>query len=125
MKRHVVPTSESLFGLMERRAPSLYPPAQLHSETSRKAARAVEPKTGSQRGIVLAYIRSRGSSGAADFEGIAALKQDNPSMENAYRARRGELVQLGLIRLATGMRRVSPAGLECDVWIQALPGESQ
>lgn len=123
--KHVVHESESLFGLMERRAPALTPPSQKHSETSRKAARAVEPKAGTQRGIVLAYIRSRGLAGAADFEGIAALKQDCPSMENAYRARRGELVQLGLIRLATGMRRISPAGQECDVWIQVLPGENQ
>lgn len=125
MKRHVVHQSESLFGLMERRAPVLTPPAQLHSETSRKAARAVEPKAGSQRGIVLAYIRSRGLSGAADFEGIAHLKDQFPSAENAYRARRGELVQLGLIRLATGMRRISPAGLECDVWLAVQPGEDQ
>lgn len=125
MKKHVVNEHEWLFGGHTAATATLTPPSQKHSETSRAAAKSVEPKAGSQRAIVLDYIRSRGVTGAADFEGIAALKAQHHSMENAYRARRGELVQLGLIRLATGMRRISPAGQECDVWIAVLTGDNR
>ena len=120
--KHVVPAGESLFAIMERRpAPSTLP-YQPHSATSRIAAGVAKLKAGSQRRKVYDYLTSRGAAGAADFEGIRDLKPELPTAENCYRARRSELVEMGLVRLAVGMKRISPAGLECDVWLAVTEG---
>lgn len=110
--RHIVHESESLFGLMEGRVPF-----QSHSASSRLAAGEVKPKAGTQRGIVLAYLRSRGSQGASDFEGIRDLRDKITSIENAYRARRQSLAEDGFIKLAE-FKRINPSsGVECEVWV--------
>jgi hypothetical protein len=114
MKRHVVLTGQSLFGLMEGKAPTL--PYQSHSPTSRSAAALAKLKVGSQRWKVYQYLLRRGSHGAADFEGIADLKAELPTSENAYRPRRIELVDAGLAKFA-GFTRTSPAGGECDCYV--------
>lgn len=109
---HIVHESESLFGLMEGRVPY-----QSHSASSRLAAGKVKPKAGTQRGIVLAYLRSCGTNGAADFEGIRDLREKISSIENAYRARRQSLAEDGFIKLAE-FKRINPSsGVECEVWI--------
>lgn len=110
--KSVVHESESLFPLMERRIP----PHQSHSKTSLNAALQVQPRIGTQRFKVLEYIKSRGTDGACDFEGIRDMQKDLPTAANAYRARRIELENAGLILKAEFTRR-SPSGAECDVWI--------
>lgn len=113
--RHVVPESQSLFGIMERRAPSTLP-YQPHSPTSRAASGLAKLKAGTQRWKVYQYILSRGSDGAADFEGIRDMKAELPTSENAYRPRRIELLDAGLIKFA-GFTRTSPSGGECDCYV--------
>lgn len=114
MKRHVVPAGQSLFRLMEGREPTL--PYQQHSPTSRAGAALAKLKVGSQRWKVYQYLLRRGSHGAADFEGIADMKAELPTSENAYRPRRIELVDAGLVKFA-GFTRTSPAGGECDCYV--------
>lgn len=115
MAKHIVHTDESLFPLMEGKPV----PYQPHSETSKAAAKAVQPKAGSQRDIVLQHITLRGSFGVADHEGIRDLAEQIPSIGNAYRARRVELAREGLIK-KRALGRVNPVSKqECDVWMAA------
>lgn len=115
MSKHVVLTHESLFPLMEKRSPSTLP-YQPHSATSRLAAALAKLKAGSQRWKVYHFILKRGSHGTADFEGIAGMKAELPTAENAYRPRRIELLDAGLIKSA-GFTRTSPAGGDCDCYV--------
>lgn len=108
---------ESLFSIMDGVRSVDAPPAKaLTSATARAARLGVEPRVGSQSAKILAYIRSRGDAGAADFEGIRDLRAAIPTIENAYRDRRGRLAKKGLIELAYGVTRLSPAGQQCEVW---------
>lgn len=113
--KHVVSESQSLFGMMERRSPSTLP-YQPHSPTSRAASGRAKLKAGTQRWKVYQYILGRGSVAAADFEGIRDMKAVLPTAENAYRARRIELLDAGLIKFA-GFTRTSPSGGECDCYV--------
>lgn len=87
------------------------PPYQRHSETSLRAAVAMLPKVGTARRRVYDYISSRKDFGATDNEGI-----EYTGYVQGYRARRGELADMGLVRLA-GFRRRTRAGLEAEVWV--------
>lgn len=112
MSRHVVlHDHESLFSLMEKRVP--YQP---YSHTSRKAARNVQPKEGTQLHMALEHIRSCGAAGCADFEAIRDLHRLWPAVDNGWRARRTKLAKAGLIVLSP-ITRISPSGSECDVWL--------
>ena len=113
MARHVVPTNESLFPLMEGRVPYVS-----DSENSRTAAGVVKEKAPTQKQIVHDNIKSHGLHGVADFEGIRQLTGVITSVDNAYRARRDSLAKEGRIK-KRALKRTSPAGLPVDVWIDA------
>lgn len=87
------------------------PPFQRHSETSREAAIAIADEVTGLRGLVLAYIRTCGSAGSTDEEGITSLKM-NPS---TYRPRRIELNDLGYIKESGTRKTVS--GRNAVVWV--------
>lgn len=93
-------------GLFDRPAP-----AQRHSVTSVAAAKQIEPRTGTARGFVLAFIRGAGSRGATDEEIQTALNM-NPSTQ---RPRRIELVASGLV-FDSGETRATRSGSEAVVW---------
>ena len=115
---------ESLFSIMDGVRSVDAPPAKaLTSATARRARLGVEPRVGSQSAKILAYIRSH-PEGAADFEGIRDLKAAIPTIENAYRDRRGRLAKKGLIELVYGVTKTSPAGQQCEVWRATRKGNS-
>lgn len=111
-RRHVVPTNESLFPLMER------VPYVSDSKNSRIAAGAVKEKAPTQKQIILSHIEACGAYGVADFEGMRDLQSQISSIANAYRARRDSLAKEGRIK-KRAIGRTSPAGLPVDVWISA------
>lgn len=74
----------------ERRRPSA--PYQSHSETSKAAAKAIEPHLNSLQQKVFAYLQ--GVGGATDEQGITTLAMS----ASTYRPRRIELCRLGLVR---------------------------
>lgn len=119
MKKISLHENESLLTYMEgRRDVNTYT-----TETSRKARRKVN--MGKQNAIVLRYIQSRGSMGAADFEGIRDLIQAIPTATNSYRRCRLTLMKAGDIKLA-GFYRKSPSGCDCDVWVATgVPHEKE
>ena len=87
-------------------------PYQRRSATSRAAALSVEPKTGTQRAIVLAFLRGCGSSGATDEQMQAQI----PLSANTQRPRRVELVQARLV-VDSGLTRVATSGKDVVVWV--------
>ena len=87
-------------------------PYQRHSGTSYEAAERIAPSASSLRGMVLAYLRSRGEHGATDEEGQAKLCLDG----NTYRPRRVELARAGFVRM-TGQTRKTSAGRAASVWV--------
>lgn len=89
-------------------------PAQSHSPTSIAAAKAIEPKAGRGRGLVLDYLRSRGAVGATDEEMQIALADVMPP--NTQRPRRGELADAGLI-YKSGQTRKTLSGHPAVVWV--------
>lgn len=99
---------------------SLFPPATDTpglvrtdaATTSRKAAEAVWPTSGTKRAAVLAEITRAGSAGATDEEISAALEMS----PNTERPRRVELVRSGWV---VDSGKVRPTGSGCDstVWI--------
>jgi hypothetical protein len=89
---------------------------QAHSSTSRAAALAVFPRTGTQRARVLNYIRSA-RDGRTDEE-IATGLAMNPS---SVRPRRIELVTGGWVRAMTTaagyvVERPTRSGADAQVW---------
>lgn len=62
------------------------------SVTSARAARLVEPRTGSQRGAVLAFV-VEALNGSTDYE----VSRDLRILPNSGRPRRGELVDAGYL----------------------------
>ncbi len=88
------------------------PPHQRHSDTSRTAAVAVEPKAGTLRAIVLAWLRNRGDEGGTDEEMQSELQMRG----DTQRPRRGELYKAGLIR-PNGKKRITLAGNHSVVWV--------
>jgi hypothetical protein len=89
--------------------PALY---QRHSKTSKAAAWAIEPKRASGRGILLAFLRSRGPMGATDEE----MQRWAPMNDNTQRPRRGELVKGGFIH-QSGTTRATTSGHDAVVWL--------
>ena len=104
---------ESLFPLMERQAVI---PCSIQSRTSRKAAKDVEPRFGTQLHQAWMHIRSCGKAGCCDFEAIRDLAHLWPTIANGWRSKRDILAKKMLIVLAN-ITRISPSGSECDVWI--------
>jgi hypothetical protein len=91
-------------------------PAQAHSPTSKAAARSIEPRTGTLRGFVLAYIRGAGMNGATDEEMQSALSM-NPSTQ---RPRRIELVEAGFV-YDSNRTRPTESGRNAVVWLAVSP----
>ncbi len=91
---------------------------QPHSETSRAAWLESRPTAAVLRGVILAYIESRGENGATDEEIQAALMMPG----NTERPRRVELVEGGWVR-DVGARRATRAGRRAVVWVAKGGGE--
>lgn len=93
-------------GLFDRPAPYAR-----HSDTSKAAAKSIEPTSGTMRAIVLAFIRGRGASGATceEIEINMGMKHQTAS------ARVRELAQAGLIR-DSGERRNTSSGRPATMW---------
>lgn len=85
-----------------------------HSDTSKSAAEAIEPKVGTLRRKVLDRIRLTGSYGVTDEQGWHALNMD----QNTYRPRRIELWRAGLVK-DSGKRRRTTKGRTAVVWVAA------
>jgi hypothetical protein len=83
--------------------------AQEHSDTSRAAARWIEPKRPNLRVRVYAVIKRYGSATDEEIQLETGL---NPS---TVRPRRVELVELGLVR-DSGRRRPTRSGRRAVVW---------
>jgi hypothetical protein len=89
-------------------------PFQAHSETSRDAAKSIEPEAASLRGKVfkvLSVLRMYTFNGLTDEE-IQGFLDMNPSTE---RPRRIELVRLGLVE-DSGQKRKTASGRLATVW---------
>lgn len=107
MTTHHTSAPDFQLGLFDRPAP-----AQGHSTTSQVAAMEIEPRAGTLRGFVLAYLRGKGSTGATD-EQIQEDLNMNPSTQ---RPRRIELVAADLVR-DSGMTRTTRSGRGASVWL--------
>lgn len=88
-------------------------PYQRHSATSQASAMAVEPRTGTQRAVVLAYLRGCGDLGATDEQMQSCI----PMQANTQRPRRGELKNL---IQNSGRTRVTISGQQAVVWVAVL-----
>lgn len=80
--------------------------------TSRAAARAALPNTGTKRRKVFDFIRLQGDHGATDAEIIAGLGMAHQSVG----PRRLELLEAGLIAPAD-KQRATPTGVMAMVWV--------
>lgn len=87
-------------------------PYQRHSRTSRAAAVGIEPKVGTKRGMVLAFLRGCGPAGATDEE----MQRGIPMGPNTQRPRRVELVAAKLVR-DSGRERKTAGGDAAVVWV--------
>lgn len=87
-------------------------PYQHHSATSKAAAESIEPRAGTQKSLVLHYLRRMKDCGATDEE----MQRILPMSANSQRPRRQELVKLGLV-VDSGMTRKTDSGLDAVVWI--------
>lgn len=94
-----------------------FAPYQRHSRTSRAAAKGIEPKAGTKRAMVLAFLRGRGAIGATDDE----MQRLIPMSANTQRPRRVELVASGLI-VDSGMERDTSGGAGAVVWVAVEHG---
>lgn len=92
-------------------------PYQRHSRTSAAAAQNIEPKTGTKRALVLAFLRGRGAAGATDEE----MQQQIPMSPNTQRPRRVELVAARLIK-DSGQERNTSGGDAAVVWVAVEHG---
>lgn len=102
---------------MERQLDLFSPPAPSfdNAPTTRAAAQtAIKPDAARLRGQVLAYIRSRGASGATDQE----IQEHLDMSGDTERPRRRELQQAGLI-VDSGQTRLTPSGRAAVCWVAA------
>lgn len=100
MKRHTRQRQKRLFGTGYEPVADKQPvPPHSGSETSRDAAEAINPKTSTQRRVVLNYLLSN-PSGATDDEMQESLRLPG----NSQRPRRRELELAGLVK-DSGRRR--------------------
>ena len=82
------------------------------SSTSKAAAKAVEPRIGTDRARVLDCIKSCGARGATDDDVQAALGMDG----STQRPRRVSLAEAGLVQ-RFGIKRLTRKGSLADVWV--------
>lgn len=93
-------------------APGIRAPFQSHSETSQRAAQAIDGSLNALQLEVLRYLRACGAEGATDDE----LQRDLAMNPSTQRPRRIELLAKGLICDA-GMKRKTRSGRLATVWI--------
>lgn len=87
-------------------------PFQSHSMTSSDAAKAIEPKAGTLRSMLLNELRQFRESGLTD-----AQMQDHTGMDpSTQRPRRIELLKAGLIK-DSGRTRKTASGRQATVWV--------
>ena len=86
-------------------------PYAFGSATSKAAAKAVEPRVGTQKYEVLQYIKQCGDRGATDEELELALCLSGDTV----RPRRGSLADAWLIR-KSGTRKTT-SNRNADVWV--------
>ena len=84
-------------------------PFQSHSDTSRAAAALIEPRTGSLRHQVFAYLRHHGP--ATDEK----IQEELGMPASTERPRRVELVRDGLVA-DTGQRALTHSGRRAVLW---------
>jgi predicted ArsR family transcriptional regulator len=87
-------------------------PFQKHSDTSRAAADAIEPRMNAQHGRILGYLTGRGPTGATDEE----IALDLGIAPSTARPRRVELQRMGKAK-DSGRRKKTEAGRPAVVWI--------
>ena len=91
----------------------LFAPHVAGSQTSRDAARAIEPRADTLRRLVLDAITRAGDKGLTDLEGEAATGIGG----STYRPRRVELADGQLIEIRG--TRVTPSGRAAAVWVRS------
>ena len=89
---------------------SFAPPAQ-NTDTSRAAAKAIQPCAQTLRWSILACLRRHGEQGRTDLE----LEQELNMIGSTVRPRRGELVAAGLV-VDSGLTRPTASGRQAIVW---------
>lgn len=93
--------------------PSNAPTRRTDPDTSRDAAKAVQPAAADIAAQVLAFAKRKGREGFIDDDLLEAFPDGSPS---SYRTRRSELTQRNHI-LNTRQRRENAGGRECVVWM--------
>ena len=86
-------------------------PYARRSATSKAAAKAVEPRIGTQIAKVLGYIKLCAEAGATDDE----IERGTHMGGSTVRPRRGELAMRGLIQKSGTRKTLS--GRDADVWV--------
>ncbi len=88
------------------------PARQMHSETSKAAAREIQPAAGTLRAKVLRFLQAfAGEYGATDEQMQVYLDM----APNTQRPRRIELVRAGLVE-DSGEKRKTKSGRKAVVW---------
>lgn len=87
---------------MDNRVPYVW-----HSETSKEAAKSIEPSAGTWEGIVLDHIRSQGKHGATADECLheLGLTHQNGSARVSTLAKKGLIIRTNTKRLTRSGRR--------------------
>lgn len=78
--------------------------------TSARAARLVEPRTGTQRARILTYLVEHGAATDDDLVRLLGIR------ESSVRPRRGELVERGYVVDSGRTRRCAPGDPKWTVW---------
>lgn len=91
-------------------------------QTSRDAAYAITPKTGTQRRAVLDLVAASGAGGMIHLEMEHALH--GKASPSSVRTRCSELVAGGWI-MDSGERRPTPSGMSAIVWVMTPEGLSK
>ena len=84
-------------------------PYQKHSETSKAAAKEIEPDAGTQRHKLFGWLYDHGP--ATDQE----MQEGVPMDPSTQRPRRVELVRMGIVR-DSGEKRKTRSGRQAIVW---------
>ena len=96
---------------MNQLAMTFTAPYARNSATSKAAAKAVEPRIGTQKYNILAYIASSKNNGVTDEQIAHALGYSGDTV----RPRRGSLADAWLIR-KQGTRKTT-SGRDADIWV--------
>lgn len=101
-------------------APRPSPSHQHDPSTSKRAARANTPRSGSQRARVLAALHAAGEYGATDYE----LGKTLGILRTAAGTRRGDLERDGLVKRTNRERETDTPGSMAQVHVLTEAGEA-